>query len=125
MKLWPARYKGNHLSPTSSKMVQAYCLKEKKHVEVKDPVYKRNARDTPVVAGTCSSCGGKVTKILKKEEIPPKLAAEVAEIKRKKSGKDGKGEPKKKPSGKRPSGKKPSGKKPSGKRPSGKKPSRK
>lgn len=54
-------------------MVQGYCLKERKHTEIKDPVYELNKKNRPVVFGKCSSCGGKIYKILKASETPADL----------------------------------------------------
>ena len=47
--------------------MEAYCMKEKKKVTVKDPkaVKMKNGRDA--VKGTCSDCGTKVFKIGKME----------------------------------------------------------
>jgi hypothetical protein len=61
-------------------MVQAYCLKEGKHIEVKDPKYALNSKGRAVVHGTCPnpSCGVKVYKLLKSEEIPSDLKAKMA-----------------------------------------------
>jgi hypothetical protein len=54
-------------------MVQGYCLKEKKKVEIKDPKYEVNKIGRPVVRGKCSSCGGSIYKILKASEVPAHL----------------------------------------------------
>jgi hypothetical protein len=54
-------------------MVEGYCLKEKKKVQVNDPKYEVNARGQPVIKGTCSSCGGKIYKIIKWDEAPAEL----------------------------------------------------
>ena len=54
-------------------MVEGYCLKEKKKVQVNDPKYEVNARGQPVLKGTCSSCGGKIYKIIKWDEAPAEL----------------------------------------------------
>ncbi len=44
-------------------MVQAYCVKERKKVEMKDPkeVTLKNGR--PAVSGICPNCGTKLFKI--------------------------------------------------------------
>ncbi|MEX1113000.1 MAG: DUF5679 domain-containing protein [Patescibacteria group bacterium] len=44
-------------------MVQAYCVKERKKVEMKDPkeVTLKNGR--PAVSGVCPDCGTKLFKI--------------------------------------------------------------
>lgn len=49
-------------------MVQAYCLRDKVKVEVKDPQYSLNARGAPTVRGTCPKCGGKIFGILSAAE---------------------------------------------------------
>jgi hypothetical protein len=59
-------------------MVEGYCLKEKKKVEMKDPKFELNKKGRPIARGTCSSCGGVVYKILKATEVPADLKAKVA-----------------------------------------------
>lgn len=54
-------------------MVKAYCLKERKHVEVVDPQYALNKIGKPALTGKCASCGGKVSKLLKASEVPDSL----------------------------------------------------
>ena len=54
-------------------MVQGYCLKEKKKVEIKDPSFERNKLGRAVAIGKCPSCGGKIYKILKATETPANL----------------------------------------------------
>ena len=54
-------------------MVKAYCLKEKKHVDVKDPKFVLNARGSPMVRGTCTSCGGKIAGMIKMVDAPKEL----------------------------------------------------
>ncbi len=58
-------------------MVIAYCLKEKKKVEVKNPKFELNALGRPIARGECSSCGGKVYKILASTEVPADLKAKM------------------------------------------------
>ena len=59
-------------------MVQGYCLKEKKKVEITDPKFALNKLGRAVASGTCTSCGGKVFKLLKSNEIPADLKAKMA-----------------------------------------------
>jgi len=54
-------------------MVKAYCLKERKHVDVLDPKYGLNKVGRPALSGKCASCGGKVSKLLKESEVPESL----------------------------------------------------
>ncbi len=68
-------------------MVQGYCLKEKKKVDIKEPSFELNKKNRPIVRGKCASCGGVVYKILAKEEVPADLKAKVDAIKAKKGGK--------------------------------------
>ncbi len=58
-------------------MVQGYCLKEGKKVDIVDPQYDLNKKGRPVVYGKCSSCGGKVFKMLKTAEAPASLKAKM------------------------------------------------
>jgi hypothetical protein len=58
-------------------MVQGYCLKEKKKVEIKDPKFELNKKDRPVARGVCPSCGTVVYKILKSTEVPADLKAKI------------------------------------------------
>lgn len=44
-------------------MVQAYCMKDRKKIEVVDPVQVSLKNGRPAIKGTCSLCGGKVFKI--------------------------------------------------------------
>jgi RNase P subunit RPR2 len=54
--------------PTKEEHMDAYCVKCKEKVEVKDPkdVKMKNGRDA--VSGTCSKCGTKVFKIKSKSD---------------------------------------------------------
>ena len=58
-------------------MVQGYCLKEKKKVDIKEPKYELNKKGRPIVRGKCASCGGVVYKILAKVEVPAELKAKI------------------------------------------------
>ncbi len=58
-------------------MVKGYCLKEKKAVDIVNPKYELNKLGRPIARGECSSCGGKVYKILKATEVPPELKAKI------------------------------------------------
>ena len=49
-------------------MPQAYCIKCKSKVDVKNGVRATYSNGTPVEKGTCAICGSKVTRILTKEE---------------------------------------------------------
>ncbi len=51
-------------------MVQGYCFKEKKRVNISNPKYQLNARGSPVVSGTCPSCNGKVFTLVKMSAVP-------------------------------------------------------
>ena len=44
-------------------MAQAYCVKDKKKVEVKDPVHITMKNGKPALQGVCPECGTKVFKI--------------------------------------------------------------
>ena len=44
--------------------MEAYCMKCKKQVEVKDPQETVTKNGRPLVKGTCSVCGTKVNKFL-------------------------------------------------------------
>lgn len=44
--------------------MQAYCMKCKTQVEVKDPVETVTKNGRPMVKGTCPTCGTKVNKFL-------------------------------------------------------------
>lgn len=82
-------------------MVQGYCLKEKKKVEIKSPSYELNSIGRPVAKGTCPSCGGKVQKILKSTEVPADLRAKAEAFKARKSKKGGASRKSRKSSGSR------------------------
>lgn len=43
--------------------VTGYCLKDKKKVEIKDPVQITMKNGKPAVTGTCPECGTKIYKI--------------------------------------------------------------
>lgn len=47
--------------------VQAYCVKERKKVEMKDPKQVTMKNGRPAVQGSCPSCGTKLFKIGKME----------------------------------------------------------
>ena len=60
-------------------MVKAYCMKEKKkNVDIVDPIFELNKIGRAIAKGKCSSCGGKVYKILAADEVPPALKAKMA-----------------------------------------------
>lgn len=63
-------------------MVQGYCLKEKKKAEIKDAVFELNKAGRPVAHGKCSSCGGKIYKILAADEVPAALKEKAAKFKK-------------------------------------------
>jgi DNA polymerase II large subunit len=44
-------------------MVTAYCVKDKKVVEIKNPVEVTLKNGRPAVKGTCPHCGGTVFRI--------------------------------------------------------------
>jgi len=46
--------------------MEAYCVKCRKKVEIKNPKQKRNKRGMKVAQGTCPKCGTKVYRILGK-----------------------------------------------------------
>ena len=46
----------------------AYCIKCRQKVEIKDGKLSYYSNGTPVEKGTCTVCGGKVTRILSREE---------------------------------------------------------
>lgn len=70
-------------------MVKGYCLKEKKKVEIKSPEYEFNTRGTPIVRGKCSSCQGKVYKILGEDDLKDAPADFQKKAKDKKAKKKG------------------------------------
>ncbi len=49
--------------------MDAYCVKCKAKVEVKDPKEVEMKNGRPAVSGTCSKCGTKVFKITKAKTI--------------------------------------------------------
>lgn len=62
-------------------MVQAWCMKEKKKVTIKDPKFELNGIGSPVARGTCASCGGKVYAILGAKDVPADLKAKSEKFK--------------------------------------------
>jgi hypothetical protein len=48
-------------------MPQGYCVKERKKVEIKDPVQVTMKNGRPAIQGTCPDCGTKIFKIGKLE----------------------------------------------------------
>ena len=44
-------------------MAEAYCVKDKKKVEVQNPQQITMKNGKPALQGTCPDCGGKVFKI--------------------------------------------------------------
>jgi uncharacterized protein DUF5679 len=44
-------------------MAQAYCVKDKKKVEIQDPQQITMKNGKPAIQGTCPNCGGKVFRI--------------------------------------------------------------
>ena len=44
-------------------MVQAYCVKDRKKVEIKDPKKVKLKNGRPATSGTCPKCGSKVFRI--------------------------------------------------------------
>ncbi|MGQ0536601.1 MAG: DUF5679 domain-containing protein [Methanobacteriota archaeon] len=44
-------------------MPEAYCVKCKAKIEIKDPQYITMANGKPAIRGTCPKCGTKVFKI--------------------------------------------------------------
>ena len=44
-------------------MVQAFCVKEKKKVEIKNPTSVKLKNGRPAIKGTCPVCGGTVYRI--------------------------------------------------------------
>ena len=44
-------------------MAEGYCVKDKKKVEIKDPVKTTMKNGKPATQGTCPICGGKVFRI--------------------------------------------------------------
>lgn len=58
-------------------MVQGYCFKCAKKVEIVDPEYGINKIGRATAHGKCPVCKGKVHKLLKKEEIPASLESKL------------------------------------------------
>lgn len=56
-------------------VLQAYCLREKKTSEMKDPKYELNSLGRRIARGTCAKCGTKMYKILAASEGPASLVA--------------------------------------------------
>ncbi|MBI2126968.1 MAG: hypothetical protein HYU02_06635 [Thaumarchaeota archaeon] len=44
-------------------MVQAYCVKDRKKVEIQNPKNVKLKNGKPAVSGTCPKCGNKVFRI--------------------------------------------------------------
>ncbi len=44
-------------------MAEAYCVKDKKKVEIKDPTQITMKNGKPATKGTCPECGGSVFRI--------------------------------------------------------------
>jgi hypothetical protein len=44
-------------------MAEGYCVKDKKKVEIQNPVTITMKNGKPATQGTCPTCGGKVTRI--------------------------------------------------------------
>jgi len=44
-------------------MVQAFCVKDKKKVEIKNPIQVKMKNGRPAVKGTCPICGSTVYRI--------------------------------------------------------------
>jgi len=47
-------------------MPEAYCVKCKKKMEIKDPVEVTTKNGRPMLKGTCPACGGKINLFIKK-----------------------------------------------------------
>lgn len=58
-------------------MVTAHCFKEKKKVEVVNPEYKLNKKGGIMLSGKCASCGGSVTTIPKRSDVPAAIIAKL------------------------------------------------
>ena len=48
---------------TEERTVQAYCVKDKTKVEIKDPVAVTMSNGKPATKGQCPTCGGNVYRI--------------------------------------------------------------
>lgn len=81
-------------------VVEGYCMKEKKTVQIKDPVYELNAAGKPVVRGKCTGCGTTVYKILGKADTPANLLKQMETFVKKPSAKKSKKKSGKKSAGK-------------------------
>jgi hypothetical protein len=44
-------------------LVTAYCVKDRKKVEIKDPKKVKLKNGKPAISGTCPKCGSKVFRI--------------------------------------------------------------
>lgn len=88
-------------------MVSAYCLKEKKKQEVKNPEYGVNDKNRAFLKGTCASCGSKIQGFISADSAPPEIRAKIAAKKAQSAKKGGS----QKRSAKKVSAKKASGKK--------------
>lgn len=69
-------------------MVKGYCMKDKTKVDMTDVSYSLNKRGSPMAAGKCPKCGGKVFAMLGKDNTPADLRAKADAFK----AKHGKGE---------------------------------
>jgi hypothetical protein len=49
--------------PKGDLMPEGYCVKERKKVEIKDPVQITMKNGRPAIQGTCPDCGTKIFKI--------------------------------------------------------------
>ena len=54
---------GCSLTEEGRAMAQAYCVKDKKKVEIKDPQAITMKNGKPATKGTCPDCGGSVFRI--------------------------------------------------------------
>ena len=52
-----------HLNKRMVNLVEGYCLKDKKKVEMKDPTPITMKNGKPATVGTCPFCGTKIYKI--------------------------------------------------------------
>jgi Domain of unknown function (DUF5679) len=68
---WESRVH-RHQAPTPTKgaesMPEGYCVKERKKVEIQNPVQVTMKNGRPAIQGTCPDCGTKIFKIGKLDQ---------------------------------------------------------
>jgi Domain of unknown function (DUF5679) len=60
---WPATIPADAAGRRIGEMAEAYCVKDKRKVEIKNPQQVTMKNGKPAVKGTCPICGGSVFRI--------------------------------------------------------------